>query len=149
MPVLIKNKQRKHRLDTRGLRKFTQGVMDFLGCGGKELSLVLASDSQITQINRDYLGKDKPTNVISFSMLEGEFGDLDSGLLGDVIISVDTAYQHAAVSGIAPVDELQYLVIHGILHLVGYDHETKEEGQKMRKKEAEVFSALKGYKLSR
>jgi len=149
MPVLIKNRQRKQKLDTRNIRKFTQDVLDLLGCGEKELSLVLASDRQITEINRDYLGRNKPTNVISFAMTEGEFGDLDSGLLGDVIVSIDTAFRHASESGAEPLDETHYLIIHGILHLIGYDHETGEDGKRMRKKEAEVFSALKGYRLKR
>lgn len=149
MPVLIRNIQRKQKLDTRNIRKFTLDILDLLGCGDKELSLVLVGDRQITEINRDYLGKDRPTNVISFAMAEGEFGDIDGGLLGDVIISVETAYRHAADSGSAPLDEIQYLIIHGILHLIGYDHETKHDGLRMRKKEAETFSALKGYKLNR
>lgn len=149
MPVLIKNRQRKLKLNTRDIRKFTQDVLNLLGCGEKELSLVLVNDRQITEINRDYLGRDKPTNVISFAMTEGEFGDLASGLLGDVIISVETAFRHAAESGSRHLDEIQYLVIHGILHLIGYDHETGKDGMKMRKKEAEIFSALKGYKLER
>lgn len=149
MPVLIKNRQRKLKLNTRDIRKFTQDVLNLLGCGEKELSLVLVNDRQITEINRDYLGRDKPTNVISFAMTEGEFGDLASGLLGDVIISVETAFRHAAESGSRHLDEIQYLVIHGILHLIGYDHETGKDGLKMRKKEAEIFFALKGYKLER
>lgn len=149
MPVLIKNRQRKQKLDTRNIRKFTQDVLDLLGCGEKELSLVLASDRQITEINRDYLGRNKPTNVISFAMAEGDFGDLDTGLLGDVIVSVDTAIRHAAGSGSEPLDEIEYLIIHGILHLIGYDHETGKDGRMMRKKEVEVFSSLKGYKLER
>lgn len=149
MPVLIKNRQRKLKLNTRDIRKFTQDVLNLLGCGEKELSLVLVNDRQITEINRDYLGRDKPTNVISFAMTEGEFGDLAGGLLGDVIISVETAFRHADESGSRHLDEIQYLVIHGILHLIGYDHETGKDGMKMRKKEAEIFSALKGYKLER
>lgn len=149
MPVLIKNRQKKQKLETREIRKFTQGVLDFMGCGQKELSLVLASDAQIQQLNRDYLGRDKPTNVISFAMAEGEFGDIGTGLLGDVIVSVDTASRHAADSGSEPIDEIEYLITHGILHLVGYDHETGADSRKMRKKEAEIFSALKGYKLKR
>ncbi len=149
MPVLIKNRQRKQKLDTRKIRKFTQDALDLLGCGKKELSLVFVNDRQITEINGDYLGRNKPTNVISFSMTEGEFGDIESGLLGDVIVSVETAYRHAAGAGSRPLDEIQYLIIHGILHLIGYDHETREDGTMMRKKEAEVFSALNGYKLNR
>jgi probable rRNA maturation factor len=149
MPVLIKNRQRKQKLDTRELRGFAQGVLDCVGCGPKELSLVLVNDRQIAMINRDYLGKDKPTNVISFAMSEGEFGDLGSGILGDVIVSVDTAFRHAGESGSDPLDEIRYLLIHGILHLIGYDHETGADARVMRKKEAELFSALRGYKLKR
>lgn len=149
MPVLIKNRQRKQKLDTRELGRFAQGALDLAGCGRNELSLVLVSDTQIALINRDYLGRDKPTNVISFAMSEGEFGDLASGLLGDVIVSVDTAFRHAGESGSDPLDEVRFLIIHGILHLIGYDHETRADGRAMRKKEAELFSALRGYKLKR
>lgn len=147
--VLIRNRQRNQKLDTREIRKFTQGVLNLLGCDRKELSLVLVNDRQIAQINRDYLGRDKPTNVISFAMAEGEFGDMETGLLGDVIVSVDTAFRHAADSGADPLDEVRYLIIHGILHIAGFDHETGAGGREMRKKEAEIFSALKGYKLKR
>lgn len=149
MPVLIRNRQRKQKVDTERTRDFTQRLLDRLRCGAKEVSLVIVNDRQITEINRDYLGKNRPTNVISFAMGEGEFGDLDSGLLGDVVVSVDTACRDALASGTDPADELDFLIIHGVLHLLGYEHEKAEEARAMRKKEAEMFSALKGYKLRR
>lgn len=149
MPVLIKNRQRKQKVDTDRIRDFAQRLLDKLGCGAKEVSLVVVNDRQITEINRDYLGKNRPTNVISFAMGEGEFGDLDSGLMGDVVVSVDTACRDALASGTDPADELDFLIIHGVLHLLGYEHEKAEEARAMRKKEAEMFSALKGYKLRR
>ena len=149
MPVLIRNRQRKQKVDTERIRDFTQRLLDRLECEAKEVSLVIVNDRQITEINRDYLGKNRPTNVISFAMGEGEFGDLDSGLLGDVVVSVDTACRDALASGADPDDELDFLIIHGVLHLLGYEHEKAEEARAMRKKEAEMFSALKGYKLQR
>jgi len=149
MPVLIRNRQRKQKVDTERIRDFTQRLLDRLECEAKEVSLVIVNDRQITEINRDYLGKNRPTNVISFAMGEGEFGDLGSGLMGDVVVSVDTACRDALASGADPDDELDFLIIHGVLHLLGYEHEKTEEAMAMRKKEAEMFSALKGYKLQR
>src|SRR5512137_1500289 len=102
MPVLIKNRQRKQKVDTDRIRDFAQRLLDRLGCGEKEVSLVIVNDRQITGINHDYLGKNRPTNVISFAMGEGEFGDLDSGLLGDVVVSIDTACRDALASGADP-----------------------------------------------
>lgn len=149
MPVLIRNRQRRQKADIDAVRQFSQDLLELTGCTDKELSLLLVSDAQIRVINRDYLGRDKPTNVISFAMSEGEFGGINPGLLGDIIISVETAFRDAISSGRAPLDELEYLIIHGALHLLGYDHETADERRRMEKKEAEVFSALKGYKLKR
>lgn len=149
MPVLIRNRQRKQKVDTDRIRDFAQRLLDRLGCGTKEVSLVIVNDRQITEINRDYLGKNRPTNVISFAMGEGEFGDLGSGLLGDVVVSVDTASRDALASEADPTDELDFLIIHGVLHLLGYEHEKAEDARSMRKKEAEMFSALKGYTLRR
>ena len=77
-------------------------------------------------MNKDYLNHDGPTNVISFAMQEGEFSHISPFLLGDVIISADTAEKEATMGGISFRQRLIELLIHGILHLVGYDHEHDE-----------------------
>lgn len=106
--------------------------------------MLLVDDPQIQEINRDYLQRDKPTNVISFSMREGEGGDLHPELLGDVVISVDTAERDAAEAGVSFAGELLFLLLHGILHLCGYDHErgTEEDARVMEAKEQEIFILL-------
>lgn len=79
-------------------------------------------------------------------MLEGEFGNINPHVLGDIVISVDTALRDAQIEGLDFDDEVAYLLIHGILHLIGYDHEaSKPEALKMKEKEGEIFFDLKGY----
>jgi probable rRNA maturation factor len=95
-------------------------------------------------INRDYLGKDRPTNVISFSLQEGEYGGISPHVLGDVIISAETAVREAEQGGILPFERICFLLMHGILHLCGYDHERSgdAEAARMEKKEKELFRIL-------
>jgi len=102
-------------------------------------------DDGIRQINRDYLQRDRPTNVISFAMQEGEGGGLQPLLLGDVVISAERAAADATEAGIPFEHELTFLLLHGILHLLGYDHErgTEAEAERMEAREREIFSLLK------
>ena len=109
-----------------------------------ELSIVVTDDEQIREINRDYLNRDRPTNVISFAMQEGEGSGLQPELLGDVVISADTAARDAAEAGLPFESELYFLLLHGTLHLLGFDHErgTEEEARAMEEKEAEIFAII-------
>lgn len=102
-------------------------------------------DAEIRTINRDYLGRDKSTNVISFSMREGEEVAGQEDLLGDVVISADTAARDAAEAGVPFESELYFLLLHGILHLLGYDHErgTEEQARIMEEREREIFEMLR------
>jgi probable rRNA maturation factor len=110
-----------------------------------ELSILLVDDEGIRVINRDYLHKDRPTNVISFAMREGEGSQIQPNLLGDVVLSTETAARDAAEAGLSFESELYFLLLHGILHLLGYDHErgTTEEAARMESKEREVFALLR------
>ena len=105
----------------------------------------MVDDAEIRIINRDYLQRDKPTNVISFAMREGEGGELCPELLGDVVISAETAARDAAEAGIPYEHELVFLLLHGILHLLGYDHERSgaEEAERMEGREREIFALLR------
>lgn len=111
-----------------------------------EVSLVLANDEYIHALNREYRGKDCPTDVLSFALNEGEEPEVIDGpeevLLGDIIISIETATRQAAEYGHSLERELAYLTVHGILHLLGYDHMTEEEKQEMRSEEEHVLSLL-------
>jgi probable rRNA maturation factor len=105
---------------------------------------VIVDDAEIREINRDYLGRDKATNVISFAMQEGEGTGVQPGLLGDVVISAETAARDAAEADLPFERELYFLLLHGILHLLGYDHErgTEAEARRMEVREREIFALL-------
>lgn len=122
-----------------------QTILNVLGCPDSELSVLIVDDAEIQVINRDYLDRDRPTNVISFAMQEGEGAGVHPELLGDVVISADTCARDADEAGIPFESELYFLLLHGVLHLLGYDHErgTEEEAQTMEAKEAEVFALIK------
>jgi len=97
-----------------------------LECPKGELSIVIVDDPQIAELNLRYLNREGPTNVIAFSMREGEFSDISPDLLGDVVISADTAQKEAEDQETTLEKRFNELLIHGILHLFGYDHEKDE-----------------------
>jgi probable rRNA maturation factor len=100
------------------------------------LSILITDDGEIRDLNREYRGVDRPTDVLSFSQMEGEGGDPDHHLLGDVVISWDRAVSQGEASGHGTRVELRRLLVHGLLHLFGYDHERDDE-QKARMRELE------------
>lgn len=109
-----------------------------------ELSIVLVDDPQIAQLNQTYLDREGPTNVIAFPMQEGDFADVSPDLLGDVVISTDRTAAEAAELGISYRDRFDFLLIHGILHLMGYDHETSKTDEViMEAKTDELFALIK------
>ncbi|AJE03735.1 rRNA maturation RNase YbeY [Geobacter pickeringii] len=144
MKVAITNRQRRHRIETKRLRKVAEKILDALGYPDSELSVVITGDLGIRRVNREYLGKDRPTNVISFAMGEGEFGGINPDVLGDVIISADTTAREAEEGGGAFWSRLSFLLLHGILHITGYDHERsgEAEARRMEAKEREIFVLL-------
>ena len=125
-------------------------LMKELRCEDDELSLLLVDDDQIREINRTYLKRDRSTNVISFAMTEGEFGAINPQILGDIVLSVETAARDAATKSIDFMDEVEFLLIHGLLHLLGYEHEntTAAEARKMKTCERELFLMLRHYRLA-
>jgi len=147
MTILIENRQKKIEVNLQQVQQTLNQIMNIMACNNKEISLIFIDDDDIRKINRDYLGRDNPTNVIAFSLLEGEFGDINPHMLGDIVISVETALRDARESGISFDDEVDFLMIHGMLHLLGYNHENTppEESEKMKNKEKDVFLQLKGY----
>jgi probable rRNA maturation factor len=122
-----------------------QTILNASGCPDGELSVLIVDDAAIRVINRDYLQRDRATNVISFSMQEGEQAGLHPNLLGDVVISAETAARDAAEAGLRFESELYFLLLHGILHLLGYDHErgSAEQAEQMEAREIELFDLLK------
>ncbi len=104
---------------------------------------MITDDVQVRDLNRSYRGKDTPTNVLSFPMQEGEFSDITPGLLGDVVISLDTARAEAQTAGISTDERMSQLLIHGILHLIGFDHELGEtQAREMEEKSLELLRLI-------
>ena len=101
-----------------------------------ELSVVLSDDAQVQQLNRDYRGKDTPTNVLSFPMPP------DSGLMGDVVLARETIAAEADAQGKRFADHFVHLLIHGVLHLQGFDHETDVEAIDMEAREVRALARL-------
>lgn len=121
------------------LRRWVRTVLRHLDQTRVELSLALVTDPEIHVLNRQYRGKDKPTDVLSFPLAD----KLQPSLLGDVVISVETAARQAQRRGHSLREELQILLIHGVLHLLSYDHEiSRSEAIRMHRKEREVKATL-------
>jgi len=113
-----------------------------LACEKKELSILFTDDGHITELNRTYRGKDSPTNVLAFPMTGDSSDDVESGMLGDIVISMDTAARESAATGESPADTVYRLLIHGLLHLLGYDHETSKKDEKIMSMEEARFGML-------
>ena len=124
------------RLERRSLRPAdvrwrAEQMLAALRLPNAELSVLLCDDTTIHELNREYRHKDKPTDVLAFAMREGEHAELHPDLLGDVVISLDTARRQAHAGGKTIVAEVTILLAHGLLHLVGYDHQTDAEERRM------------------
>lgn len=115
-----------------------------MGCPDSELSISIVGDRTIRRLNRDYLGRDKTTNVISFAMNEGEFGEVHPEILGDVVICADTAGREAEEGGVPFFNRLAFLLLHGTLHITGFDHERSGEAEaaRMDAREQAIFALL-------
>ena len=124
-----------------------EGVAD-----GAEVSVTIVNNEEIQKINKEYRGKDYPTDVISFALEEDGEGEVEiigadmPPVLGDIIISVDKAREQAEEYGHSLMRELGFLTVHGFLHLLGYDHMTEEEEKEMFTKQKDI---LNRYGLSR
>ncbi len=109
----------------------------------KEVSVLLTDDTRITELNRDYRGCDSPTDVLAFSQLDGENSDaLNSDILGDVVISLETAERQTRESNHSLENEVMLLTVHGVLHLLGYDHQTENDAIKMFDKQNSILNEL-------
>ena len=111
-----------------------------------EVSLMFTDDETIHEMNREYRGIDRPTDVLSFALEEGEeeeiYGGPEENLLGDIIISVETAVRQAEEYGHSVEREMAFLALHGRLHLLGYDHMEENEKAQMREKEEIILNKL-------
>ena len=145
------------KIDQRRVKRWVSLILKKLGCIKSEISILFVDDDEIQVLNRDYRGKDKPTDVLSFPQIEIGKGigrgkgekktrkyslpsPLPIPVLGDVVISLETAKRQAKERGHPFIREVLILLTHGILHLLGYDHEgDRKEAVEMRRMEKEII----------
>lgn len=106
-----------------------------------EACVALSDDATVRELNQRFRGKDKPTNVLSFPALLGP-GEGQDRALGDIILAQETIAREAHEQGVTPAHHVQHLVVHGLLHLLGFDHETEAEAQDMEGLEIEILASL-------
>lgn len=130
--IEVLNRQRRVRIDRAAAARLARAVLDHLGREEAGLTIAFIRDRAMRELNRDYRGIDAPTDVLSFVYDEGNgAGEPPGGHLGDLVISVETAQRYARALGLSFAREIEHLVIHGTLHLAGYDHE-KDDGEMNR-----------------
>lgn len=148
MELYIDNRQDKHKVTEEMEELIKEVILESLkvqGLGSNyEISLSFVTDEEIRELNKDYRGVDNSTDVLSFPM-DDEF-QLGIPLLGDIIISLDTAYRQAEEYQHSIKREIAYLVCHSIFHLFGYDHLEQDDKEEMRIREKEVMTNLKIFK---
>ena len=108
--------------------------------GAAELSVVLTDDEEQRELNRDWRGMDKSTNVLSFPQIE-PFGEV-SGILGDIIMARETLEREAAEMGVSFEDHFTHLMVHGFLHILGYDHIEDDQALVMESLETQILASL-------
>lgn len=145
MPVLFRNEfwSQLPRVNEALVRRTAERLLVLTGMPDAELSLLLADDKQIAELNSSWRRKNGPTNVLAFSLTEGPDSAMALNMLGDIVISVETAAREAEKAGLSLHSHLQELLVHGFLHLIGYDHETSgSEAVRMHNRERELLQEL-------
>jgi probable rRNA maturation factor len=138
--VVVRNAPRSPSIDGRAVKRRAESMLRELGREEAELSVLLTDDASIEVLNREHRRKAKPTDVLAFPM-DGEGPSGPVPLLGDVVISLDTALRQARRHRHALMTEVTHLLAHGVLHLVGYDHRTDAEERRMNLAVARLVDA--------
>ena len=114
-----------------------------MGNPDSELSILIVDDAAMADLNQQYRNRQGPTNVLAFSMRDGEFPDIHPELLGDVVVSADTAAREADELGMSFDQRFDFLIVHGLLHLFGYDHERgNAAAEEMDAKTEELYEII-------
>lgn len=120
--VEIINQQRKIKVETQSFQVFAETAIEQIA-NGKTCTIAFVSDKKMAELNGDFRSKDSTTDVLSFPYEADEF-DFDDNFLGDIVISLEQAKRQAIENKLSLQNEVKQLILHGILHLLGYDHET-------------------------
>ncbi|MBU1148273.1 MAG: rRNA maturation RNase YbeY [Candidatus Omnitrophica bacterium] len=142
MKVDIRDLQSRVKFDSKKIVQRAQFVLNKMGEDKGELSLLFVADSYIRQLNSKYRKVDSKTDVLAFSMREGYGLPKVSPILGDVVISTETAKREAKKRGVSIQSEIELYLVHGILHLLGYKDERTRDRKKMRAKEKELLRVM-------
>ncbi len=144
MMFSLENRQTSMELDLRRVRRMLLTVLEELGLENRDLEVELVDDGAITVLNEKFFSRLRPTNVISFPFDEdtGRPGSEDGGPLGSIVVSVETAARETGDLGYSLEEGVVYYLIHGLLHLVGYEHigVAAEDAARMEKRQDELFS---------
>lgn len=148
MSLRVDNRQRALKIDTPGVRRLVGLILDDHGVGDTDVTVVFARDSFVRELNAAYRDVDRTTDVLAFAMRDGDSPDVGGDpdelerILGDVVISTDRAIAQARRYRRTPEREIFKLVAHGVLHLLGHDHETTRSRTKMRNLENRYLRTL-------
>ncbi len=152
MPALVtRQAPASPAISSRLIKKIAERMLKTLHIESSELSILLTDDDTIQALNREHRSKDSPTDVLSFPLMDpddDQLNTLDGGPLGDVVISLDRALLQADARGAALLEEIRALLAHGILHLLGYDHETDAEEAEMNQLADKLVNASRREALS-
>lgn len=140
MSIYLRNEVKASGVNARRLKEDARKLLGAVGEESSTLSISLVDDREIAILNRDHRGKDKPTDVLSFPLDPSE--EAPERLLGDIVISVDTAKRQAAEYDALLQNEVNRLLIHGILHVLGYDHEEPAQRQTMEAEERRLAGVI-------
>ncbi|HMK50255.1 MAG TPA: rRNA maturation RNase YbeY [Thermodesulfovibrionales bacterium] len=149
MKVYIKNSQRLLKPNQHKVASLLRKSLRLLGLNKAEISVLFVSDNRMRELNRRYRGIDRTTDVLSFAQDDSSTPQTVAAgmdvILGDIVISPRKAAAQAVENGLSFHEELERLLIHGLLHLLGYDHEmNRYQARKMRNKAEELLSSLHG-----
>ena len=141
MPVHMQIQVRRVTFDQARLDRQARAILSNAGEASAELGILFVGDQRMRSLNRQYRGKDRTTDVLAFAMREAPHSS--SSLLGDVVIAVPTAVRQAKEGQRSLDEELTILLVHGILHLCGYDHERSEkEARRMQRRERMILRSI-------
>jgi probable rRNA maturation factor len=149
MRIHVQSQVRRITFDQARLVRSARAILSDIGETSAELGILFVGDQRMRGLNHRYRGKDRSTDVLAFAMREARTSHtshLMSDMLGDVVISVPTARRQATEAGRSLDEELAWLLVHGILHLCGYDHERSEkEARRMHRRERMVLRSIVGF----
>lgn len=142
MTILIKSTLKKQR-PASAVRNRLRKILSLAGLRDAEVSVLILGDRAMRTLNRRYRHKDRTTDVLSFPFREGPYPGISGQALGDIVISYPTAERQARQAGDPLLKELDRLLVHGLLHLLGYDHEQGEaKARRMRRRERRILERL-------